>query len=412
MTSQPGRVLRMAYLVASVAGVGFFALSVMLLGYWPRKVLDAQTRAMGPEATLPLSASEQRGRAIYAREGCAYCHTQQVRFVDADQTRFGRSTLAWESRFDYPHLLGTRRIGPDLARVGGTRPDDWHFTHFFSPRSVVRQSVMPAYPQLFDGAPDRPRQQARDLVAYLNTLGRARELAGPEGEARAQQGCNCADDEMMQMAFHGPLNANPARARRTREAPSLPADGDRVRGAVLFSTHCASCHGRRGEGDGPGGAGLLPAPTILADHEFTSAALAAVLWNGVAGTAMPAWRDYPAADLAALATAVRELRAAAPEAAVPPGLVEQGEAAYREHCVQCHGALGDGKGSAADSLAIAPADFTQQRPTLARAIATLRRGIPGTPMAPWASTLSEAELVAVSHYVRGFYGGDAGAPLP
>lgn len=412
MTSQPGRALRMAYLVASVAGVGFFALSVLLLGYWPKRVLDAQTRAMGPDATLPLSASEQRGRAIYAREGCAYCHTQQVRFVDADHVRFGEPTLAWESRFDYPHLLGTRRIGPDLARVGGTRPDDWHFAHFFSPRTVVGQSVMPAYPQLFDGAPDRPRQQARDLVAYLNTLGRARELAGPEGEARARQACNCADDEMMQMAFHGPLNANPARARRSREAPSLPADGDRVRGEALFSAHCASCHGRRGEGDGPGGAGLMPTPTILAEHDFTRAALARVLWNGVAGTAMPAWRDYTTTDLAAIAAAVRGLRAAAPEPSAPPGLVEQGAQAYRQHCIQCHGEGGDGRGSAADALAVAPTDFTQQRPTLARAIDALRRGIPGTPMAPWTSQLSEAELIAVSHYVRAFYTGDAGVPLP
>ena len=104
MSRQAGRALRMAYLVASVAGGGFFILSVVLLGYWPKRVLEAQTRAMGPEALLPLTASEQRGREIYAREGCAYCHTQQVRFVDADQSRFGRPTQAWESRFDYPQI--------------------------------------------------------------------------------------------------------------------------------------------------------------------------------------------------------------------------------------------------------------------------------------------------------------------
>lgn len=411
MSRQAGRALRMAYLVASVAGVGFFILSVVLLGYWPKRVLEAQTRAMGPEALLPLTASELRGREIYAREGCAYCHTQQVRFVDADQSRFGRPTQAWESRFDYPHLFGTRRIGPDLSRVGGTRTDDWHFAHFFAPRSVVQQSVMPAYPRLFDGGPDRPRQQARDLVAYLNTLGRARELAGPEGEAHAREGCNCEDDEMMQMAFHGPLNAHPARAQRSREVPVLPADGDAARGDVLFSNLCASCHGRRGEGDGSGAAALNPAPTMLADHEFTRTGVARVLWNGVVGTAMPAWRDYPAEDLAALVTTVRSLYVAAPEAAAPPALLAQGAEAYRLHCVQCHGERGDGTGSAADSLAVAPADFTQKRPSLGRAMATLRRGVPGTPMAPWTSQLSEAELVAVSHYVRTFYAGDVGAPV-
>ena len=165
MNRRVGRALGTSYLVASLAGVGFFAMSVFLLGYWPKQVLDAQTRSMGPEFVLELSASARRGRAIYAREGCAYCHTQQVRYLAADHARFGAPTLAWETRLDYPHLWGTRRIGPDLARAGGTRTDDWHFAHLFSPRAIVSQSVMPAYPRLFDGAPDRPRQEARDLVA-------------------------------------------------------------------------------------------------------------------------------------------------------------------------------------------------------------------------------------------------------
>ena len=164
------RVLRMSYLVASVAGVAFFALSVTLLGIWPSRVLEEQTRQMLPEHPLGLSASELRGRKIYSREGCAYCHTQQVRFVESDMQRFGAPTLAWETRLDYPHLWGTRRIGPDLARETGTHPQDWHFAHFFSPRAVVRDSVMPAYPSLFDGSPDRPTQDARDLVAYLQSL--------------------------------------------------------------------------------------------------------------------------------------------------------------------------------------------------------------------------------------------------
>ena len=82
---------------------------------------------------------------------------------------------------------------------------------------------MPAYPWLFGGRADRPRQEARDLVAYLETLGRARELAAPEGEARAREACNCPDDEMALMAFDGALNAHPARTRRTHEAPPLPS---------------------------------------------------------------------------------------------------------------------------------------------------------------------------------------------
>lgn len=405
MSGRIGRVLGMSYLVASLAGVGFFAMSVFLLGYWPKQVLDAQTRSMGPEFVLELSASARRGRAIYAREGCAYCHTQQVRYLAADHARFGAPTLAWETRLDYPHLWGTRRIGPDLARAGGTRTDDWHFGHLFSPRSIVSQSVMPAYPRLFDGAPDRPRQEARDLVAYLNTLGTARELAGPEGEARARQACNCADDEMAQMAFDGPLNAHPARARRADNAPALPAGGGVARGQQLYAVHCAACHGSRGEGDGPGAAGLLPAPANLAEHDYAPERIAGALWNGVAGTAMPAWRDRSLDDLGALVEAVRALSATGSDPSLPGNLMELGQRAYKDNCVQCHGERGDGRGPAGAELPIAPADLTLQRPTLARTLETLRGGIPGTPMAPWTSRLTDAEIIAVAQYARSLYTG-------
>lgn len=409
MRRRPGRVLGMAYLAACLAGVTFFALSVTLLGYWPKLVLDRQTRLMGPSFVLELGPSALRGRTIYAREGCAYCHTQQVRYLMADVARFGAPTLAWETRLDYPHLWGTRRIGPDLSRASATRSDDWHFAHLFSPRALVSQSVMPAYPRLFDGAPDRPRQEARDLVAYLNSLGRARELAGPEGEARARAACNCAGDEMMQMAFHGPVNAHPGRTRRVQDAPTL-GTGDLTRGRQLYAAHCKTCHGDRGEGDGPGAAGLLPAPTNLAEHDYAPERIAAVLWNGVAGTAMPAWREHSQNDLAALVAAVRALSTGAPEPAVPDELVQLGRRAYQDNCVQCHGERGDGSGAAGTALAIPPTDMTRQRPTLARTIQTLRSGIPGTPMVPWTSRLTNAELIAVAQYVRTFYNGpEAGA---
>ena len=402
--SRPGQALRLSYLVASVAGVAFFVLSVALLGAWPARVLDRQTATMAPEHPLEPTTSEKRGRAIYAREGCAYCHTQQIRYLHADMTRFGAPTLAWETRRDTPHLWGTRRIGPDLSRVGGVRSLDWQYAHLHAPRALVPASVMPGYPALFDGAPDRPRQEARDLVAYLDSLGRARELAGPEGEARAREGCDCPDDEMAQMAFGTALNAHPARAVRTdAPPPPLPPTADRGRGAQLYVEHCAACHGVAGGGDGPGARGLQPAPAKLAEHEYTTARLSDVLWHGVAGSAMPAWRDYSAADRAALAGAVQALAAARPEPQVPPHLVPVGAAVYAANCVQCHGPNGDGRGTAAGKLAMAPADFTAQRISLTEALRVLREGVHGSPMAPWTTRLTDAERLAAAHHVRGLY---------
>jgi cbb3-type cytochrome oxidase cytochrome c subunit/mono/diheme cytochrome c family protein len=395
------RGLRMAYLSASVAGVAFFALSIALLAIWPGRVLQQQTRAMSPDHPLTLSVSEERGRLIYAREGCAYCHTQQIRFLQADMTRFGSPTLAWETRYDYPHLWGTRRIGPDLARQGGTRSEDWQFAHLFAPRTVVHDSVMPAYRSLFDGSPERPRQEARDLAAYLETLGRARELAGPEGEARAREICIRSGDEMALLAFQtNGLNANPSRSRHSGDVPPLALSGDVTKGRSLYQRNCASCHGARGQGDGPGANSLHPRPANLAAHRYTSTGVARILWNGAPGTAMPAWRDFAPTVLAALAAAVRELYVAVPET---PADLQRGAHVYNASCAQCHGAEGAGDGPAVRELHVLPRDFRNSRPNFAASLRAVRDGVEGTQMAGWATRLSEDDLSAVAGYVRTFF---------
>jgi cytochrome c oxidase cbb3-type subunit 2/cytochrome c oxidase cbb3-type subunit I/II len=395
-----------------VAGVAFFVMSIVLLGEWPRRVLDAQTAAMGPAYVAELSASEARGRQIYAREGCAYCHTQQVRYLHSDMARFGAPTLAWETRSDAPHLWGTRRIGPDLSREGGARSQDWQLAHLFAPRLLVPDSVMPAYRQFFDGAADRPRQQALDLLAYLETLGRARELGGVEAEAHAREGCNCPDDVMAQMAFGGTLNAHPARARRTHEAPPLPLVDDLPRGQALFARHCATCHGPAGKGDGAAGVTLRPRPAPLAEHDYSNARLADALWNGVWGAAMPAWRDQRAEDLAALAQAVRAMSVAQEAPALTAEQEEVGARVFTANCVQCHGPRGDGAGTAAREIAMNPASFRRQRPSANYALQAIRNGVDGTPMAPWSSRLSATEIDAVAAYVRRFYAGALEASQP
>lgn len=403
MSVGTGRALRMAYLVAGVAGIGFFLMSVLLLGYWPGRVLEEQTRRMSPGSPLGLSVAEQRGRDVYAREGCAYCHTQQIRYLDADTARFGAPTLAWETQFDYPHLWGTRRIGPDLSRASGTHPADWHYLHLYSPRAMVTDSVMPAYRSLFDDAPDRPRQEARDLVAYLETLGRARELAGPEGEAHAREGCDCSDDHMARMAFSvTPVNGSPARARRG-EYPSLPAAADLERGKTLFAANCAACHGPSGRGDGPAAAALVPRPSNLAEHRYSSDRLSEVLWNGSVGTAMSGWRDHQVSDLAAIAAAVQSLSDVERTDAPPEAGLALGARVYEANCVQCHGVSGDGRGTAVAELVVAPTDFRRQQASLSTTLRAMREGMIGTRMAVWTDRLDANEILAVAHYVRNLY---------
>ena len=96
----------------------------------------------------PYSPLELAGRDIYIREGCYNCHSQMVRPLRDEAERYGHYSLAAESMYDHPFQWGSKRTGPDLARVGGRYSDEWHVTHLNNPRDVVPESVMPGYPFL------------------------------------------------------------------------------------------------------------------------------------------------------------------------------------------------------------------------------------------------------------------------
>ncbi|MGE4534842.1 MULTISPECIES: cytochrome-c oxidase, cbb3-type subunit II [Halomonas] len=106
------------------------------------------------EGLKPLSALELEGRDIYRREGCVGCHSQMVRPFRAETERYGHYSVAGESVYDHNFLWGSKRTGPDLARVGGRYSDDWHRAHMYNPRDVVPESIMPAYPWLFENTLD------------------------------------------------------------------------------------------------------------------------------------------------------------------------------------------------------------------------------------------------------------------
>jgi len=100
------------------------------------------------KSLVPLSPLALEGRDVYIREGCHVCHTQMVRPLRAETARYGHYSVAGESVWDHPFLWGSKRTGPDLARVGGRYSDDWHRAHLINPRDVVPESIMPSYPWL------------------------------------------------------------------------------------------------------------------------------------------------------------------------------------------------------------------------------------------------------------------------
>ena len=123
---------------------------------------------LGPEhlaGVTPLTPLEAAGRDIYIREGCFTCHSQMIRPTRAEMLRYGEWTRAGEYEYDHPFLLGSRRIGPDLQRVGGKYPDAWHYQHMKDPRSTSPGSVMPTYPWLYTAKVD-----PLEVAATVRTL--------------------------------------------------------------------------------------------------------------------------------------------------------------------------------------------------------------------------------------------------
>ena len=108
------------------------------------------------DGVKPYTALQLAGRDVYIREGCYNCHSQMIRPLRAETLRYGHYSVAGESVYDRPFQWGSKRTGPDLARIGGKYSDDWHRTHLNDPREVVPQSNMPAFPWLneakIDGA--------------------------------------------------------------------------------------------------------------------------------------------------------------------------------------------------------------------------------------------------------------------
>ncbi|MEX6725634.1 cytochrome-c oxidase, cbb3-type subunit II [Parapedomonas caeni] len=100
------------------------------------------------EGMRPYTPLELAGRQIYIREGCYNCHSQMIRSLRAEVDRYGHYSLAAESMYDHPFQWGSKRTGPDLARVGGKYSDEWHKLHLINPRDVVKESIMPGYPFL------------------------------------------------------------------------------------------------------------------------------------------------------------------------------------------------------------------------------------------------------------------------
>jgi len=352
-----------ARFVALVAGVLFFFLAVFTQGILTLLEPSARTtdvtavvrtdlgqlKWMLTEATdyTPL---QKRGRAVYLSEGCWYCHSQYVRPVTGETRRWGPVSEAGEYAFDVPHLFGTRRIGPDLTRVGLKYGDEWHYAHFWNPRMLSEDSIMQPGRGLFDapegrikivddGAGNRTLEKTSftqplfdfgskeqikltpnsDGLLFVPQLARSKfpliwtpnkEYTGDTVRIAAE-----TDDLKGLVAYVQKLGMNRGKWRDLFEPQeieitdvTLPRSSEWIAyGKEVYERRCIGCHGEKGDGNGPAATFLFnqrPRNFSAGVFKFrltqkpipTDGDLLRTITRGVRGTAMPAWYELPLND--------------------------------------------------------------------------------------------------------------------
>lgn len=270
------------YLIAAV-----FVALIFLTIIFVTAILPATT--FQPEATAAAhlyTPSEWRGREVYKREGCVYCHTQFVRYQDREM---GEMVQAGDYVHETPHLLGTERTGPDISNVGGKYPDAWHWAHHMQPRSVKPGSLMPSFSYLSD-------EDMRDLIAYVQTLGRERELAARRRKVDPNEKEAAHGPE--EAAVHTPITWLEAPQELRDEWKRISKNVDPNNSAIansgrgIYMQNCAVCHGVTGRGNGPISSSMIKKPANFTRPYYAGFTDSLWYWRvkeGVAGTRMPRW---------------------------------------------------------------------------------------------------------------------------
>jgi cytochrome c oxidase cbb3-type subunit I/II len=352
-----------ARFVTLVAGVLFFFLALVTQGVLP--FLEPSSRTADVTAVVrtdlgqlkwtraeatDYTAVQQLGRRVYLREGCWYCHSQYVRPVTGETRRWGPVSEAGEYAYDVPHLFGTRRIGPDLTRVGLKYGDEWHLAHFWNPRMLSVDSIMAPFAGLFDRPPEpikvvddeagnhtlektattqrlfdfNSKEQikltpnaegllfvpllARDKFPLIWTPNK--EYSGDTVKIAAE-----SDELHGLIAYVQKLGMNRGKWRdlfapqqiEVTEA-SFPRSASMIAyGKEVYERRCIGCHGVKGDGNGPAATFLFnqrPRNFNLGVFKFrvtqkpvpTDGDLLRTITRGVRGTAMPAWYELPLND--------------------------------------------------------------------------------------------------------------------
>jgi cytochrome c oxidase cbb3-type subunit I/II len=360
-------------------GAGFFlvTLAMFVQGFLPAMIPESRSKQVSRAVRTDLgdvkwvrydasdyTALEHVGRSVYIREGCWYCHSQYVRPVTGEDLRWGPVSEAGEYAFDLPHLFSTRRIGPDLTRVGLKYGDDWHYAHHWDPRLVVPDSVMPSFKWLYtrlrlslvkgnDGPALPPSDELkkyftmkaeRPIALYPNADGLTFVSPSPDGRWPLDgtpvidlKGFSDKPPALERVTLVFPtqelvglvryvqkLGTNRGAWREVFEPQTvgvsvmnIPSSQELLTlGREVYNTRCVGCHGKTGDGNGVAATFLSPRPRnfTLGVFKFrttqsgslpTDGDLYRTVTRGVRWTAMPTWHELPDKERLAVVTFIK-----------------------------------------------------------------------------------------------------------
>jgi len=361
------------------AGFALVTLAMFVQGFLPAMLPESRSKEvsravrtdLGDVKWVRYDASdytdlERIGREVYIREGCWYCHSQYVRPVTGEDLRWGPVSEAGEYAYDLPHLFSTRRIGPDLTRVGLKYGDDWHYAHHWDPRLVVPESIMPSFRWLFTR-----------VTVPVKKDGEALTLAA---SPQLSQWFSMKGDRQIRLYPN---------ADGLTFVPPTPDGRWPLAGTPVIDL-----------------TGFQQAPPALTSITLvvpSEEMVGLVRYVQKLGTNRGAWREVFEPQNVGVSVM-----------SIPSGrdLLALGRQVYQSRCIGCHGPKGDGNGPAATFLSPKPRDFTVgvfkfrttpsgSLPTDGDLYRTITRGVRWTAMPTW-HELSDKERMAVAGYIKTF----------